>query len=295
MIVSVASGKGGTGKTTVATSLALSSKSAGQFLDCDVEEPNAHLFLKPHFRSGKSCTVLIPSVDESLCTYCGKCQEVCAYNAVAVIKKEDSPGSGLSKVIIFPELCHSCGGCKLLCPHNAIRELPRPIGVIEEGVCGHTEFIHGMLNIGEAMSPPLIREVKSYIKEDTDVVIDAPPGNSCPVVETVKGCDYCVLVTEPTPFGMHDLEIAAGVLKKMSIPRGVVINKSRYGRGESSQDKVVEDFCEKEGIDILERIPFKREIAEMYSKGIPLSTGLPGYEKRFNGVFEKIRKRVNEK
>ena len=275
MIVSIASGKGGTGKTTIATSLALSINSGVQFLDCDVEEPNAHIFLKPEIKQNKAISIPVPKIDESKCNFCGRCAQVCAYNALAVLK---------DKVLTFPTLCHGCGGCMLLCPQKAITEVDKEIGVVEIGNAGHLQFIHGKLNVGEVMSPPLIRAVKEYINPTRTVIIDAPPGTSCPVIEAVKGSDFCILVTEPTPFGLYDLTLAVEVLRKLKIPFGVVVNRSSLG------DDKVDSYCEKEHIQILMRIPFKKEIAVAYSKGIPLADEYPDFKERFNGLFEDIKK-----
>jgi len=278
MIISVASGKGGTGKTTVAVNLALSLNSV-QFLDCDVEEPNAHIFLKPEFKERIPATIPVPMVDESKCDCCGKCREVCAYNAIAVFPSDkERKGS----VLIFPHLCHGCGGCSLLCPREAIREVGKEIGIIETGNCGDMQFVHGKLNIGEIMSPPLIKQVKGYINPKRTVIIDAPPGTSCPVIASVKGSDFCVLVTEPTPFGLHDLTLAVEVLRKMNIPFGVIINRTNIG------DEKVDKYCLRENISILMRIPFDKKIAEVYSKGIPIVESQPEYKNEFKKLFDRI-------
>lgn len=279
MIISVASGKGGTGKTTVATNLALSLKNV-QLLDCDVEEPNAHLFLKPHIivREVNAC-ILVPEIDEAKCTYCGKCAEVCAYNAMAVIPAGEGKRGN---VLIFPNLCHSCGACAYFCPQKAITEVSRPIGVIELGEKGDLHFVSGRLNIGEAMSPPVIRQVKSYIEPGKTVIIDAPPGTSCPVIASVKGSDFCILVTEPTPFGLNDLILAVEVLRKLELPFGVVINRCDIG------DDKVEEYCKNENIEILMRIPFSRKIAVSYSSGIPIVEKEPAYKDEFAGLYTRI-------
>jgi len=272
MIISVASGKGGTGKTTVATSLARSLGKV-QFLDCDVEEPNAHIFLKPNIDQKKPVGIPVPEVDKDRCNYCGKCAEVCEFNAIVVIK---------DKVLIFPEMCHGCGGCTYICPENAIKEIDRTIGVIERGTAGTIDFVHGILNVGEPMAPPLIREVKRLINHQGNTIIDASPGTSCPVVGAVKDSDFCLLVTEPTPFGLNDLKLAVGMLKKLSIPYGVIINTADLG------DAEVENYCRAENIPILMTIPWDRRIAEAYSRGIPLVEVLPEYKEKFSNLYAQI-------
>jgi MinD superfamily P-loop ATPase len=277
MIISIASGKGGTGKTTVATSLALSLDSSIQFLDCDVEEPNSHIFLKPTIKQSKAVSIPVPEIDTAICSFCGKCAEVCAYHALAVLK---------DKVLTFPHLCHGCGGCSLLCPQKAISEVNKEIGVIEVGNSSNLQFIQGRLNIGEAMSPPLIRAVKEYINSTRTVIIDAPPGTSCPVIESVKESDFCLLVTEPTPFGLNDLILAVEFLRRLDIPLGVVINRSDIG------DDKVDTYCQREKIPILMYIPFKKEIAFAYSRGIPLVSEFPEYKKEFVALYGKIIERI---
>lgn len=274
MIISVASGKGGTGKTIIATSLALCWKEC-LFLDCDVEEPNAHIFLKPHINERISVGIPVPEVVESKCNFCGKCAEVCEFNAIVVIKK---------KVLFFPELCHGCGGCSYICPENAIKEVDRAIGVIEKGRSGKIRFVHGILNVGEPMAPPLIRQVKKHINNSTNAIIDASPGTSCPVVEAVNGSDFCLLVTEPTPFGLNDLKLAVEMLRKLTIPCGVVINCADIG------DEEVERYCKDEDIPILMTIPWDRRIAEAYSRGIPLIDALPEFQNRFSQLYGTIEK-----
>jgi MinD superfamily P-loop ATPase len=275
MIISVASGKGGTGKTLVASSLALSliDNHKVQLLDCDVEEPNANIFLHLAVSESQYVHIPIPKVDETKCTYCGKCAEVCAYNAIAVIKE---------KVLIFPELCHGCGACSYLCPESAITEEGREVGIVERGDSGDLELIQGKLNVGEAMAPPVIREVKKYIKTANIIIIDVPPGTSCPVIEAAKDSDFCLLVTEPTPFGLNDLSLAVEMIRKLGIPCGVVINRVGVG------DEEVEQYCHREGIPVLLRIPLDRKIALLYSKGIPLIEGMPEWRDEFLRLFQDI-------
>ncbi len=280
MIIAVASGKGGTGKTTVAVNLALSLGDA-QLLDCDVEEPNAHLFLKPVFHEKISAYTPVPAIDETKCNYCGICREACAYHALAVIPPSDPSKKGT--VLVFPHLCHGCGACSLLCPQNAIEETKKEIGVVEIGEAGPVKFAHGRLNIGEVMSPPLIRQVKKYVEKAGTVIIDAPPGTSCPVIAAVKGSDFCVLVAEPTPFGLNDLVLAADVLKKLDIPFGVVINRADIG------DDKTEAYCRDNKIPLLLKIPFDREIAVLYSAGIPMTQEKPEYKEMFLKMFGEIK------
>lgn len=283
MIISIASGKGGTGKTTVAVNLALSLENV-QFLDCDVEEPNAHIFLKPQINKEEKAFIPVPEIDEAKCAYCGKCAKACVYNAIAVL-----PGQGAKKgsTLVFAHLCHGCGACSALCPEKAIKEINREIGVVGLGKSAGMDFVHGRLNIGEAMSPPLIRQVKGHIDPGKTVIIDAPPGTSCPVVASIKGSDYSVLVTEPTPFGLNDLILAAGVLRKLKIPFGVIINRSDLG------DNRTQDYCRQEEISVLMKIPFKREIAAAYSRGEPMVTAFPEYKKDFRGLFNEINRRLS--
>jgi MinD superfamily P-loop ATPase len=279
MIISVASGKGGTGKTTIAVGLALSLSDV-QFLDCDVEEPNAHLFLHPRITETSPASIFIPDIVEARCDYCGKCQEVCAFNSIAVLK---NPDTRKGSVLVFDHLCHGCGACYILCPRGAIREAQKEIGMIEKGIARDFPFVHGKLNIGEVMSPPLIRQVKKSIKPGETVIIDAPPGTTCPVIEAVKGSDYCILVTEPTPFGLNDLALAVDVLKTLRIPSGIVLNRSDIG------DDGVEAFARENSIPLLMSIPFDREIAVAYSKGVPIVDVKKDYAPLFRNMFERIR------
>jgi len=274
MIISVASGKGGTGKTTIAVNLALSIPNA-QLLDCDVEEPNSHIFIKPEIHGTISVPIPVPDIDRSKCNYCGRCTEVCEYNAIAVLK---------DSVLVFPEICHGCGACSFLCLQGAIKEVNRQIGIVEIGAKGDLQFGHGRLNIGEAMSPPLIRALKEYSNPARTVIIDVPPGTSCPVIASIKESDFCILVTEPTPFGLNDLMLAVEVLRKLTIPFGVIINRSDLGNRDTH------DYCKKENISILMEIPFNKEIAVAYSKGIPLVERFSEYKKEFFKIYERMKK-----
>lgn len=273
MIVSIASGKGGTGKTTVAVNMALSLENV-QLLDCDVEEPNAHIFINPKIEESYSVYTLVPTVDDSLCDYCGECSKFCQYNVIVVLSDD---------VMIFPELCHSCGGCSIVCPRKAIIEDKRKVGVVKKGSAGNLEFVYGELDVGEAMAIPVIKEVKREIRRDKTVIIDAPPGTSCPVVATVYGSDFCLLVTEPTPFGFHDLEIMVEVVRKIGIPLGVVVNFQGIG------DRKVYDYCERENIPVLLEIPYNRKIAELYSMGIPFVEEMPEWKAKFRRMINQIR------
>lgn len=280
MIISVASGKGGTGKTTVATNLALSLGFQVQFLDCDVEEPNAHLFIHPSFEKNQTITTPVPQVDESKCTLCGKCAEICQFKAIVVIGET---------VLPFHELCHSCGGCMEVCPEKAITETGRDLGVIEAGRRNGLEFVHGRLRVGEAMSPPLIRRVRSYARPDTLTIIDAPPGTSCPVIAAMKGADFILLVTEPTPFGLYDLKLAVGAVKILGIPCGLVINRSDIG------DDMVKEYASRENLPVLMEIPFDRHIAEVYSMGEVLVEVIPEWKERFSELYDRILEQVSDR
>jgi MinD superfamily P-loop ATPase len=282
MIISVASGKGGTGKTLVATSLALSLKDREkvQLLDCDVEEPDAHIFLKPTITCCESVSIQVPEVDAQRCTYCGKCAEVCAYHAIAVLQ---------GHVLVFSQLCHGCGACSYLCPEKAISETGREMGIVEWGYFDNVEFAHGKLAIAEAMPTPVIKKVKEKASREGVVIIDVSPGTSCPVVESIKDSDFCLLVTEPTPFGLNDLILAVETARKLGIPCGVVINRDGVG------DKKVEQYCVEENIPIMLTIPMNSGIARLYSKGITLVEGLPNWKKDFVRLFDSIGEIVRER
>jgi MinD superfamily P-loop ATPase len=272
VVISVASGKGGTGKTTVATSLAMSLGEC-QFLDCDVEEPNASLFLKPAIAGKTSVTVLEPWIDESRCSHCGECAGICVYHAIAAFEKN---------VLLFPKLCHGCGGCILACPEKAIAEGRRNIGFIEEGTSNSISFLQGILNVGEHMATPVIREMKRLIRRDMHVIIDSPPGTSCPMIEGIKGSDFVLLVTEPTPFGLNDLRLAVDVVKELRYPFGVIVNCDGIG------DDRIKRYCREENIPLLLSIPWSREIAEAYSRGIPAVEVSPILREEFRSLFQNV-------
>lgn len=275
MIISIASGKGGTGKTTVATNLAVSRGSRVQILDCDVEEPNSHLFIRPAIEEMTTITTPVPEVDMQKCNLCGKCGEICRFKAIVVIGET---------VLPFHELCHGCGGCMAVCPEKAITETGREVGVIERGKKNGIEFVHGKLRVGEAMSPPLIKEVRRYARPDMLTIIDAPPGTSCPVIASMKDADFVLLVTGPTPFGLHDLRLAVGAVKMLGIPCGLVINRSDMG------DDRVKKYAEEADIPVLMEIPFDRRIAEAYSRGEMIVDAMPEWKERFLGLYHRIEK-----
>jgi MinD superfamily P-loop ATPase len=278
MNIAIASGKGGTGKTTVAVNLAYFLATSGQsvqYLDCDVEEPNGYLFLKPKIESRISATVMIPKIIEDKCTFCGECSAKCQYNALVSLPNIPP--------LVFPGLCHGCGLCIHVCPEGAIGEDKREIGLVEEGTgAGNIAFVHGILNVGEAMAVPLIRQVKAR-GEDTWVhIIDAPPGTACPLVASIGNADIVVMVTEPTPFGLHDLSIAVLVAEKLGIPLGLVINRGR------NECLPMEKYIGEHGLEVLARIPEDRKIAEHYSRGEIIIEALPEYIPIFHDLAMNI-------
>lgn len=277
-VIAIASGKGGTGKTTVAVHLAAWLAAQGravQVLDCDVEEPNGHLFLKPVIDTTDNASIPVPFVDAEACIACGKCAQVCEFNAIAMLKKP----------LVFPELCHGCGACALACPVDAIREIPRSIGTVESGHAGDIGFVRGCLAIGEPMSPPLIRAVKAKRNPNAIALLDAPPGTSCPVVTTVRGADLVLLVTEPTPFGLHDLSLAVDTLRPMGLPLGVVVNRA-------DGDSRIQTFCRDQNLPLLAELPDDRRIAETYARGELLFERLPEWRGFFAALWNQIENRL---
>jgi MinD superfamily P-loop ATPase len=278
MIITVASGKGGTGKTTVATSLAVAiAELSPLLLDCDVEAPNAHLFLQPQLNQRQEVGLPIPVIDENLCTGCGRCAEVCQYHAIVVLG---------GKVLVFPELCHGCGSCTLQCPQDVINEVQHPLGLVEAGLAKFgIQFAQGVLNIGEPMAVPIIRRLKQWrpFPEGHTIIRDAPPGNSCPMVETIRGADFVLLVTEPTPFGLHDLKLAVQLIRQLDIPTGVLVNRDGVG------DDGVEEYCRNFGLPILMRIPLEQRIGNAVARGETLVEAFPEYLPQFRELYSQIR------
>jgi MinD superfamily P-loop ATPase len=277
--VAVASGKGGTGKTTVAVSLALCAGTGTQLLDCDVEEPNAHIFINPKIRKREPVTMPVPFLDEKKCTGCEKCSGICEFNAIAFLKKP----------LFISELCHSCGLCVKICPEGAITEIKKDIGALEIGVKGNIDFVSGCMNVGTAMSPPVIRAVKKRLENSAFRIIDCPPGTACPFVTSVKNSDFVLLVTEPTPFGLHDMKLAIKVLKQLKLPFGIIVNKS------VSDSDCIGKHCSTEKIPLMMRIPEERRIAEAYSCGISLAESMPEIRNKFETLITDIKKIVKEK
>ena len=278
MIISIASGKGGTGKTTVAANLAVSLETPVRLLDCDVEEPNLHLFLPPEKGETETIKTLVPEILEDKCTFCGKCETLCQFKAIAIIAG--------TAAMTFPELCHSCGGCFKVCPEDAIMASYRELGSITRGYHQDIELVYGRLRVGEAMAPPLIKKVKSHAPLDRVNIVDSPPGTSCPVIASISDSDFVILVTEPTPFGLHDLKLAVGAVQMLQIPFGLVINRSDIG----NQD--VKDYAASMGMPVLMEIPFDRQIAEVTTNGKLMARELPGYRDKFLNIFEQINKRM---
>ncbi|MFP4515566.1 MAG: 4Fe-4S binding protein [Desulfovibrionales bacterium] len=280
MILSVASGKGGTGKTTVAASLAAVWESPVVAVDLDVEEPNLHLFLNPKITSRRTASMEIPVADETKCTFCRACAEICQFKAISVFGEV---------LLTFPEMCHGCGGCIAVCPEKALSPGSRSLGEVSQGYAGEIPFLMGKLRVGEAMSPPLMRAVKQDLgtllsKQHRDVIVDAPPGVSCPAVSAVMDSDVIVLVTEPTPFGLYDFRLAYEAFSPMGKPLGAVVNRAGLG------DPAVYEFCDKHNIPVLAEIPFERRIAEAYSRGTVLAT----VDADLTSLFVKLRDSIRD-
>lgn len=277
MRITVLSGKGGTGKTTVAVNMALSLENV-QLLDADVEEPDDYIFINPVFKENEPVFRKIPVVNENKCTACKQCVNFCQFNALALM---------LDRILVFDQICHSCGGCMEICPVDAITEQEREVGKISGCTSGKIEFWQGELNIGEEMAVPVIRELKKHIDDRKNVIIDAQPGTTCPTMEAALDSDYCLLVTEPTPFGLSDLKMAVEMLEELNLPYGVIINRS-----EEEYDYLIEEYCLQKGVSVLMKIPYNRRIAELYSEGIPFVNELPGWRYKFERLFARIREEI---
>ncbi len=279
MKIAIASGKGGTGKTTISCAMAFSATKPVRLLDCDVEEPNSHFFIQPEIQRKEKVYSHVPAVDEAQCTGCGECGRVCQFSAIVSLGK---------KTMVFNELCHSCGSCARICPTGAITEIQKEIGTLEIGAHGDVEFVAGRMDVGQAMSPPIIRATLRHAREEGLTLLDCPPGTSCPFVTAVKGCDAALLVTEPTPFGLHDLKLAVETLRELHIPFGVVVNRMLDETNRISQ------YCHEEGIPLLLQIPEDRRVAEAYSRGETLTVVLPEMRTKLVALIKEITDYANE-
>ena len=278
MIIAVASGKGGTGKTTVTASLATVWDGPVLAVDLDVEEPNLHLFLHPSIEGSAPAHLTVPVVDEAKCTYCGACSDLCQFKAISVMGQV---------LLTFPEMCHGCGGCLAVCPEKALSPGQRELGEINWGKTGSGGFLSGRLRLGEAMSPPLMRQVKARLNQmlatGGDAIIDAPPGVSCPAVNAVLDSDVILLVTEPTPFGFHDFQLAWEAFAPLGKPIGAVVNRAGLGHD------AIYRFCGEKGLPILAEIPYDRAIAEAYARGRIIAEVSPGLRETFVSLLNKLR------
>ena len=280
--IAIASGKGGTGKTTVAVNLAVTLARNGHavaYVDCDVEAPNGHLFLRPVVDSETPVGRLVPRVDHDRCLLCGECARSCRFNAIVCL-----PG----RVLVYDDLCHSCGGCVLACPRGAITEVSRPLGVVKTGAAGAVRFVSGTLGVGEATSPPVIRAAKAAAPAVEWTIFDAPPGTACPMIETVRDCDFVLLVTEPTPFGLHDLRLALEVTDELGLRRGVVVNRSGHGAGETRE------LCLRRGVPILAEIPDSPVVARAYARGELAVDSVPGFQRLFDLLEQAVSEAIRE-
>ena len=276
MKLAIASGKGGTGKTTVATCLASLLAEAGEkvtYIDCDAEEPNGHLILHPTIERTRAVEVPVVAIDEKKCTGCGECCRACQFHALACIN---------SSVTTFPQLCHACGACSLVCPVDAIIEVPQKRGIIREGHVGDVSFIGGEMSIGEESVTPIVRALKAVVPTDGISILDAPPGTACPAVETMRGTDRVILVTEPTPFGLNDLKLAVASARALGLPAGVVINRCDIGNSDTL------DYCRKEGLEILLQIPNDRAVAVAYSTGTLPTRIVPGFRETMLALVDTV-------
>ncbi len=276
MIIAVASGKGGTGKTTVAVNLALalSTTESVQFVDCDVEAPNAHLFLDPQFNTADVVSKRLPDIDSATCTQCGACVEACEFNALALMG---------GRMLRYDSLCHGCGRCGLVCPAGAIGETSHQLGCVETGRSRGFPFARGVLHVGETMATPIIHALKKEIDASATAILDAPPGTACPMIATLHGADVALLVTEPTLFGLHDLNAAVDVARTLEVPIAVVINRAGIG------DHQVAAYCQEQSIPILATIPYDRSIAQAYAIGTPLIDAVPSWKAHFLEMAARVK------
>ena len=279
MIVAVASGKGGTGKTSIAVNLATMIDTPVQLLDCDVEEPNAHLFLRASLVGEEEISILVPEINSLNCSACDECVDFCQFNALA---------SFCGAPLVFSELCHGCGGCTLVCPHDAIREVDFRIGEVRTFQAGAITLKSGCLDVGVSLASALVHSVKDRLEEGITAILDAPPGTACPAVATLRGADFVLLVTEPTPFGLHDLKLAVDTVRELHLSFGVVINRIGIG------DDRVHRYCAEENIPVLLELPDDRRIAEAYSRGELIVESLPEYRGAFESLWHAIQRETGQ-